>query len=276
MKRIFREVVVIYAFYADVFWLNSFLLHAAILVFASECQKRQGKRQVLRCIASSAAGSTLELLILLGTGSYRVFLWGSFFAAIPLMVFLAFGKTCWQLFLKSNVLCWGITVMLGGVITALENRTGISQIPFLTGIVGILLGKIGIRCFYMQYKIQQFLLPVTLQDKEKRIACMGLMDTGNLLKEPYRGRAVHIADPKILEQMMIGKEHFLGMVPYQALGTESGLLEIYQVEGMGYLKKGKEFWIRPVIIAKAPGSLLEGKQYGIILNSELSGNSIDT
>ena len=109
------EVVSIYAFYIDVFWLNLFLMNGTILLLAGRVQGKTYIRQWFKCFASAGIGSTVSVVVLLSVKNYQLFWLCQVLGIIPGMVRLAFGKCLGKVFLRMMFLCYGITILMGGV-----------------------------------------------------------------------------------------------------------------------------------------------------------------
>ncbi len=342
-----------YVFYADVFWMNQFLLHTAILLLAGQmrgnkwelqhccqllhsrlCAKLRGTTQKtdstvprsaskvpryrnhlrLRYISASAIGSTCGTAVLLLAHSYYIYLAMALTVILPLMTLLAFGKSDAAVFRKRYAGCFASAILLGGLVTAMENIAGIAQIPFLSALIAFLLAERWIRLLMQRRQVQCLLYPVILRHGDGDVQINGLLDTGNLLRDPCSGRPVHLVRMSILESCGITETDFLGLVPYQALGSNDGLLAIYRAgeliiysntrpaatcpdicqadasESTRQAKAARRIHprigkasistdlidIRPAVIAAAPDELFYGKDYDAILNSAIitEGGSI--
>ena len=71
----------------------------------------------------------------------------------------------------------------------------------------------------------------------------------------------------MIEELVTNEENRL-YIPFEALGTKQGLIEIIYIEKM-QIKGEDELLLERVPIGIAEDSLFEGKQYKLILNEEV-------
>lgn len=270
----------IYAFYADVFWMNNTLMNGAILLIVRMLQAghlhrgRQGKwmeaygAKLWRIAVSASCGGLLEVLLLLFVRSYVGYLALSHLFVIPLMVLIAFGRSTPGKFLRRIFLCYGAAVGLGGILTALENTFGIGQIPVLGGIVAAILTLSGCRFFYAFLSRQKNLYGLELKNKGAVVQCRGLWDSGNQLREPYGNRPVHILSEAVAGQLLLNETESLGLIPFSALGKSDGVLPIYQLEELRILKEREPICLADAVVAKAQPGLLEKGDFQVILHAD--------
>lgn len=255
-----------HVFYADIFWLQNSLMNGIILLIAGRARKIPYARSLVRVLAIAAAGGAAETGLLLLTGSYRLYLLLSHILVMPVMVFAAFGKSGIKVFIQNIFLCYGVAVLLGGCVEAVENTAGILRLSFFAGVLGAVLAEFFFRYFYRRGKEQKRLFPMELQNGEYHVWCDGLLDSGNLLREPVQKLPVHIVSPGIMQKLHVEKENCMGVIPFRALGTADGILEIYRIDGISIMENGAQNWSHPAVLAKAEDGLFTRKQYQIIVN----------
>ena len=151
-----------YVFYADVFWLQNSLMNGIILLTAEKVRKIPYRRCAGRTLLSAGAGGLAETVLIIVLGNYRLYRLCSLFLILPFLVFLAFGKEQRGVFRKNLLLCYGISVLLGGFVQALENLTGFRRSLLLSGILGGLFAAAGIGKAYRDFQRQRRLFPVEL------------------------------------------------------------------------------------------------------------------
>lgn len=272
-----REVVSIYAFYVDVFWLNCFLMNYAVLLLAGHALKQQGRKHWARSGLASLAGSVWSVAVLLLVQNYPFFQMMNILVFIPTMARIAFRWSGWREWVKRIILCCGITVLLGGITAALEGRGVLGRLPFAGAVVGILLGELLLRYLYGMVRRQRHLFSLEILMGEKREICTGLLDTGNRLRVPVSGEPVHIVSNAIIERLGLNASDAAGMVGYRTLGTADGMLFIYRVDAVQEAKTpkvDKKAGKKPqgsachAVIAGADERMFEKKPYQVILNSD--------
>ncbi len=105
---------------------------------------------------------------------------------------------------------------------------------------------------------------------ERRIVVDGFIDTGNRLKEPITGKAVHILKKDAAESLMSGEDKPMSfLVPYHAVGTESGLLTAIRIDRMELVAEdeSRTVMMRP-LFGLYQGKLSSNDEYQLILHAE--------
>lgn len=79
--------------------------------------------KVVRLIASAVGASVCECVLLLLAGSYAFYKWTSVLVVVPLAARLAIGRQAGRKipFLRLFALCMFVTVLTGGIVTALDS-----------------------------------------------------------------------------------------------------------------------------------------------------------
>lgn len=269
MHRKRREVDSLYVFYADVFVMENCLINLTVLHGIARLEKQTGKKRVFRILAAAVLGAVLELLVLLLAGHSRwLYLFYSYGIVLPFQLIVSFGMTGRKAFFREYAQGFGFTALLCGISDAVSNLCGIRKLPFLAVFtLSVLLAETAQRIVHF-YAWKKKLIPVELFNGEKQVSVLGLYDSGNRLREPYGGEAVHIAAPQLVEQLVDTGEKRGMLIPYRALGG-TGLLRIYTISGLHILEPGMEKRIAPAVIGVAGAELMKQKDYQIILNQEV-------
>ncbi len=261
-----REVVMDYIFYADIFWLQNSLMNGIILLIAEGIRKVPYRKCAVRVFLVSGIGSLAEIGLLLWIRNYRLFLWISYLAVLPVLVFLTFGRTRPKEFFQNSLLCCGIALLLGGTVPAAENLTGFRRLSLLVGLLFCLFAGAFFRFVYRIVCEQKRLFAVELKNGGYRVRCEGLMDSGNLLREPEKHLPVHIVSPDVMERLHVGENSRMGAVLFHSLGKSDGILELYRIDGISVIGPKTEKQSQPAVIAKAQEGLLRNRRYQMILN----------
>lgn len=116
--------------------------------------------------------------------------------------------------------------------------------------------------------MQKGIFLVELLHREKRVVTYGFYDSGNRLKDPYTGKGVHIISEQLLKRLELNRDNVV-LVPYQALGSESGMVEVYYVDELVLEgEKQKKSWKKcPLGVTKE--NLFKESKYEMILNEEV-------
>lgn len=291
-----------YVFYADVFVCQNFLINVIVLLCGARIRKIHGVLQIALLVLMALVGSVLELLLLLANRHYWYFTLLSYVIVIPFVTVIALKIKNFKDFLKCYISCLLAVILLGGSTEALENLFGVKQLPFLVILAIGIAVTLALERFLRFQKISRKMVPVMLQYGGKKVDAYALYDTGNRLREPYQGKAVHIITPEIAEQLeittkeekekdstIVEKEKLVysvyemeqaGMlrknrkkpearvIPYSSLGS-AGLLVIYTLDSLKILEPGMEQVIEEPVVGIARPELMKSKNYQIILNQEV-------
>ncbi len=244
-------------------------MNGCILLIANEISASCKKHKILRAFLTALSGSVLELVLLIVMHNYALYLVFSHFAVIPLMVYAAFGRCKIRLFLKNSAACYGVALLLGGCTEAAENTLGIRKLPILAGMSGVLFCIAFFRFFRREKRTAGGLFSVEFVHNGEKAACLGFLDTGNLLREPVNNRPVSIVERNILDKLKVGEQDFGGIVLYRTLGKNGGVLETYRIERLSIKRDGAWRHIVPAVVAAAPDGLLQGKRYEAVLNGDM-------
>jgi sigma-E processing peptidase SpoIIGA len=252
-----------------VFFFSNALMNSCILLLVGMLRHANRRPQVLRTVAAALVGSGMELAFVLLFRKESWYLLASYFAAIPLMQVIAFGKCRMRLFVKNTILCFAAALLLGGAVTAIENTWGIQRMPILAGMAAMLVCIPLFRSMIYGGKRNKNLCAVRLEHCGNAVSADGLLDTGNLLTDLAKNMPVNIVSAQLLQKLAVGDENRSGVVLYQSLGKSSGVLETYCIDRLSVQMDGSWQQIAPVMIAAAPSELFSGKNYEVILNAQI-------
>lgn len=135
---------------------------------------------------------------------------------------------------KSIFVMYMVTFVLSGVCSGLWNMVCSRKINSLILILGLILSVILLHILGEYIKVRKKygdgIYKVNIKINNEEIRCKGYLDTGNLLKDPYTGRIVHIISKSVLpiEKINIGCR----LVPFHSIGNENGLIPVIDVDSM--------------------------------------------
>ena len=185
-------------------------------------------------------------------------LWRGIF--LLLTAFMAFG---WRL---KDLKCWAVFTLLSLALQGITADMGtVSPVTVLLGI-----GCICVICIlgFGGRPSAGTCVPVELSYQDKSVRILALRDTGNLLKDPITGRSVLVVDAAVAQQLTgLTTEQLsrplealtakilpgLRLIPYRALGKDSGLLLALRLPRV---RIGS--WQGSSLVAFAPGALTAG------------------
>jgi sigma-E processing peptidase SpoIIGA len=245
------------------------MMNSCILLLVGLLRHANRRPQVLRITAAALFGSGMELAFVLLLRERMLFLIASYFAAIPLMQVIAFGKCRMRMFVKNTILCLAAALFLGGAVTAIENTWGIQRMPLLAGTAAMLVCIPLFRSMIYEGKRNKNFCAVRLEHRGNVVSADGLLDTGNLLTDPAKHMPVNIVSEELLQKLSVRDEDRSGVVLYQSLGKRSGVLETYCIDRLSVQTDGSRQLVSPAMIAAAPGELFYGKNYEVILSAQI-------
>lgn len=260
-----------YIFYADIYFLQNFVIKMAVIYLAMYCNKYhillKSSRGMIKIVLAALFGTILEITGLFVGKSYYFFLIAVHLFEIPLMISFVLGKERKK---KIGVIITGyfFVMLINAVLEMLWNTFGYygSYLFWLCASCGAV--NIGIRIWANYKKIQKGIFPIEIFHKDRHLFSYAFYDSGNRLKDPYTQKGVHIISEQLSKKIGLEKENAV-FVPYQALGKEDGMLEVYYIEDMviGDEKQKKSWKNCPVGVTQE--NLFKENKYEIILNEEV-------
>ena len=260
-----------YIFYADVYFVQNFVIKIAVLYFTMYCNKYHALletgRGIGKIVLAAFMGTIAEIAGLFLGNAYNVFLVLVHVFEIPLMIGFLLGKERQQ-WIKVIITAYFFVMVINAVLEILWNCFGVygNYAFWLCVSCGVV--YMGIRIYQNYSRIQKGIFPVEIFHNGIHLFAYGFYDSGNRLTDPYTQRGVHIISEELFQKIGLDEEHAV-IVPYQALGNESGILEVYYVEDfmVGDEKQRKRWEKCPIGVTKE--NLFKGKKYEIILNEEV-------
>lgn len=260
--------------YADLLFLINFSMDLLCLFASSKILHR--KLGLLRGIIAAAFGGTYSVAILfLPMSSIVSVLLDLLFCAF--MCCIAFGVSDggWYKYFLTTSVFFGVSVGTGGLMTALfsflnrlelpleeveKNGDGISVwlfaiLAMISGVAATMGGK------FFKAVSKDTVFVVDIVYRGKGISVKGMVDTGNLLRDPISGKPIIIVDTEELRGMMTSKcaldasdgkitevisddpTHKVRLVPINTAGGESMICAfvpdsiVMRAEGKGVTEK---------------------------------------
>ena len=186
--------------------------------------------KVVRLIASAVGASVCECVLLLLAGSYAFYKWTSVLVVVPLAARLAIGRQVGRKipFLRLFALCMFVTVLTGGIVTALDSFFSSDATVMIC--FGFVISYIVLKCFCERSNESRRLYRVTLLKDGKRACATALYDTGNLLKKQPQQIPVHIGGSALFD--IVGEDAGFFDVPYKSLGNDGGSIKVCEFDEM--------------------------------------------
>ncbi len=260
-----------YIFYADVYFVQNFIIKMAVIYLSLYCNKYHFHISTIKGIGkivlASASGTLIEIAGLMFGNAYNVFLMLVHIFEIPFMILLVLGKER-QSFIKVIVTGYFFVMVINGVLEVFWNWFGDSASFVLLLILACGLVIVAVRVWKNYSKMQKGIFPVELSHGEKRAETYGFYDSGNKLTDPYTGKGVHIVSEQLIKKLGLEKENPV-FVPYQALGSEAGIVEVYYVDELIIEGEKQRIHLQKSPLGVTKENLFKENKYEMILNEEV-------
>ena len=253
----------------------------------------------LLCIGLRSRSKNLRLLLTAGLGAVLGML--QFFLIVPAQWFNIVTEVLLSFFMsvcgfgwhgKKTVVAgtgiYGMSFLLAGGLSWLAQMGVQFNVPVFLGSVCILYAAAGksILFFQKQKKKEERICPVVVKTEVGMKQCLGLLDSGNSLKEPITGKPVHVvymgeflgilseSQKDWLLGFYQGKntdtenvEHIF-MVPYRSVGKKQGILPVFCIPYLCMQKEEEPIVVKDAFLAFSSEEVSNKNQYQIILNAE--------
>ena len=214
----------IYVCYIDILFLVNWMMNMVILLLTGKFLKRQIHLKYLGIGAALGAAWECFSVGFIARFSWEVdiirfILQGMDWICIPMsMVSVSYPDKQWRERLRGCLWLYGTAFLLGGIIHAIWENTGFSEfwqawmsgsdveaisiwllsLSMFSGITAIELGR-----YYRKLTSKRELIQeVVLYAGDRQWTVKALWDSGNHLRDPYSGKAVHIVEGKELKSLL--------------------------------------------------------------------------
>lgn len=185
------------------------------------------------------------------------------------MILACFGCHGKKAFLENWMVTYLLVLFLGGSMEWLGQIGVLASQNMLRSLAAfaMLYAALTYAAAYRIYGRHLFLAHI--RKDGRRMAVTAYWDSGNLLRDPYTGRAVSILSRGKAKEFLQIKKDRIRYVPYRSLGEQAGLLAVTDVEELAIRRGRHTVRIHPAEIGIAQEGLLEQKGYDLILHAEL-------
>ena len=260
-----------YIFYADVYFIQNFIIKIAVLYLALYCNRQHVIISTIRGIGKlvfvAGIATIIEIMGLMFCNSYNVFLLLVHILEIPLMISVVIGQRR-QLFWRIMITGYFFVMVINGVLEVFWNWVGESggYVFYICAACGSTYA--GTRIWKNYTSMQKGIFQVEILHNGKSVLLKGLYDSGNHLTDPYTGKGVHICTRDMEEKLQIDKNKMV-FVPYQALGNEGGVIAVFYADCIRIFKDSGIVQFENVPIGVTEEKLFLEKRYEMILNEEV-------
>lgn len=256
-----------YIFYADVYLIQNLMMKVAVLILTIKLLKIQMRKPVMKVLGIALAATLLEIAGLFFIPSYTLYVGLSHIIEVPgMMLVLLHGE---KVLLKKAVVLGYLCVMLeNGVVEILWNMIGLGWLYPLLVLVGNVLGILLICFAVKRWRMSKGVYPVDIYFPDMIWTVKAFYDSGNHLRDPYTGKSVHIISKHLAKRLEFSQEKKV-CIPYQAIGKEDGLLDVYYVDEIKIRKQESVVTQKSVPLAVAEDTVFAGKGYEMIMNEDV-------
>ncbi len=185
--------------------------------------------------------------------------------------------------LKGVVVLYGVTFVLAGAVHMLYYNTyagyfikqvilNDSDLLLFVMVSAVLLYLILVQFF----KVKAYgdkICRVRIELCEQCIELKGMIDTGNVLTDPYSGKPVCVAQKTHFNSILseINNWYELGyhMIPFSSLGCEQGVLEVITADNMYIYYKDSEIKVEKALIGLADTVLSADGEFDMLINARI-------
>lgn len=256
-----------YIFYADVYFVQNFIIKAGILWLTIKIMKVPLTKPVIRSVGIAGIGTVLEIAGLFFIPDYGLMVLLNHVILIPAMMLALYWKK-WEMFRKGILWGYFFALVMNGVVELYWILFGSGWLyPLL--VLGACVSVIVISCYLLKrWRMSKGVYPINIHCKHIIWNTRAYYDSGNCLKDPYTGKGVHIISEALVRRLHLGDEGKV-CIPYKSMGNPNGLMDVYYVEGLEIYKDTEWMKLDKVPIGVAEPSLFAGKCYEVILNEEV-------
>lgn len=258
-----------YVLYADILFFINFSMDFIALYLTSRLTSGPptGVRGAVSAVLGGIYGTVATAL---GFGGILEVASAGFVAA--LMILIAFGYGGVRMFLRRSAVFWGVSALLGGVMTALcslggngiapSNPHGGTALLFVGSTLCLLLTRL------ISHLRRRSSVRIRISFDARTAEFEALCDSGNLAVEPMSGNPVIIADRSVLRRLVPelctdpceiteALAPRLRMIPIKGVGGD-GLLTGFIPETVSVIENGRERNCTAVIAVSDTGSTFFG------------------
>lgn len=188
-----------------------------------------------------------------------------------IVVKILFPEEEMKAFAQASVTFFGAGLLMGGTVSfalfLIKSRgfSGYGTMYVSPGSYPVILICIAAAFFFVKLffelmsekrKTEASVVDVCLSVGEKSCCLRALVDTGNSLRAPGGGRPVMIGEAESVRPLIAGnyEKARIRIIPYSAVGVESGTLIGIDVDRVVIREKGREYTGMPAVLAVYNGS----------------------
>ena len=260
-----------YIFYADVFFVQNFIIKAVVLYLSLYVNKKvfyiNHFTGLIRIVFLGVLATVFEILCLFYGESYLLFSFLSAIFEMPILLWIILRKERSGI-IRCILAGYFFTLVINGVLEILWNCLGDTGGYVFYLLVACGLVYVFVRMYSNYKRMHKGILAVELRNGDRCMVVQALYDSGNCLKDPYTGKGVHIISEELFQALHIDEQKGVE-IPYQALGIANGTIERFEVEYIEIQTQINIIEKSHILVGVADNTLFQDKKYQVILNEEI-------
>lgn len=225
----------------------------------------QRKARALRLLVGALISTAFNCLTFLLCQNMAVYLFLVYFLWNPAVIYFIFREKSKSVFFTDLTACYLAFLLSGGMMEWLYAggggmlSYGMAAAAVLLALMALIVWsrhRMGARSCYLRVKIC---------DHGKELWVHALIDSGNLLHDPYTGKPVSMIDREFYESGF-GCAQNPRLIPYESLGCKHGMLESVLIEGLSFSYEGCAWNVKEPALGLAEHRIFEKKPYQMIIN----------
>ncbi len=255
----------VYAVYIDVLAVNNFFVDLAALTAVNILLKKRVR--ALRILSGAGIGTLGSCLAFVICPNPAAYLLAVHFLLNPLVLYFCFREKSGKVFFTDLSAGYFAFLVMGGAVEwVYADGAGFLPYPVSYAAAAMLL-FFGV--FWCGWKLKKYgrYTRVCICHQGEKLSLKALLDSGNLLRDPYTGRQVSMMDRNVYESVF-GAPQAVRLIPYESLGCRHGLLEAVTIEKLSYAQSGADRVQKPAVLGLADHALFEKKTYQMIINPQ--------
>lgn len=277
-----------YRIYLDVFFLINFIMDYIVLDVTAVILKLHCR--VWRKLFAAMFGgiwAVISVYFIIKNESLKIYLGIITYAVVSvIMILILMGLENKKKVFVGTLVLYVVTFVLAGVCSVVWNYSYLGY-GIVSGIIEKEEMALGIIIFFVvkclveqvietRQKYKSNICRVQLTINNRQIEFSGLIDTGNVLKDPFTGRIVHIVRAAVLKSILNGTNDYAGLhyrlVPYNSVGNESGLMPVIDAECMKVSECNEIIFEGAAVIGIYNGILATNGMYDALINAGVLKN----
>lgn len=256
-----------YEWYPDTFLLVVFLVDLTAFLTASCVLKK--KIRIGRCLLLALSSASLETFLFLFMDHFFLYRLVMLCIANPLLICLLVRPKKVSELIGGYFTVTGVILFAGGMQNFFfqffpSGQGKAAWCCFLAVVSG------AICCIDRIRKTgRQHIMETRLVYQGKMLVLRSLVDTGNLLRDPFTAKPVSVVSKTALQAVFDLPEEKIRYIPYHTVGIDQGLMRVITIDKMYLLLADREVEIQDPVIGISKRELFSDHSIQMILNGML-------